>query len=286
QLKKKQLVGNIIMLTLYDEYLDQALQAGASGYLLKDTKCAELTEAIRQVQRGQVVISETITSKVSRTRLRKDLPQPEALQLIPEAMARESNAIPPEAKDNALQVAITNPEDIFALEALATQSQLKDIKCAELTEAIRQVQRGQVVISETITSKVPRTRLRKDLPQPEALQLVPEAMARKYNAIPLEVKDNVLQVAITNPEDIFALEALATQSQMHIESEVATAEEIQEAIDSNYQSYDEIERQISNISLPSEITGGQIELDTVTDSPVARALSLIIDEAIKARASD
>jgi len=128
--------------------------------------------------------------------------------------------------------------------------------------------------------------LRKDLPQPEALQLIPEAMARKYNAIPLEVKDNVLQVAITNPADIFALEALATQSQMHIETKVATAEEIQEAIDSNYQSYDEIERQISNISLPSEITGGQIELDTVTDSPVARALSLITDKAIKARASD
>ena len=63
-------------------------------------------------------------------------------------------------------------------------------------------------------------------------------------------------------------------------------EEIQEAIDFNYQSYDEIEKQISNISLPDETAQKQARLDTVTDAPVARALTLIIDEAVKARASD
>ncbi|MFQ6122705.1 MAG: GspE/PulE family protein [Dehalococcoidales bacterium] len=134
--------------------------------------------------------------------------------------------------------------------------------------------------------KEPRTRLRKHLPQPEALGLIPEAMARQYTAIPLEVSDNVLRVAIANPADILALEALATQSQMRIEPEVASAEEIQEAIDFNYQSYDEIEKQISSISLPSETIEERIRLDTVTDAPVARALTLIIDEAVKARASD
>jgi len=131
-----------------------------------------------------------------------------------------------------------------------------------------------------------RTRLQKHLLQPEALQLIPEVMARKYIAVPLEINDNALRVAMANPADIFALEALASQSQMRIEPEAASAEEIQEAIDFNYQSYDEIEKQISNISLPSETTDEQIKLDTVTDAPVVRALSLIIDEAVKARASD
>jgi hypothetical protein len=82
------------------------------------------------------------------------------------------------------------------------------------------------------------------LPEPEALQLVPEAMARKYTAIPLAVNDNTLRVAMANPADILALEALATRSQMRIEPEEASAEEIQEAIDFNYKDYDEIERQI------------------------------------------
>jgi len=131
-----------------------------------------------------------------------------------------------------------------------------------------------------------RIRLRKHLPEPEALQLIPEAMARKYTAIPLALSDNVLRVAMANPADILALEALATRSQMRVEPEEASAEEIQDAIDFNYKAYDEIERQISHITLPSETIDERIRLDTVTDAPVAQALTLIMDEAVKARASD
>jgi general secretion pathway protein E len=136
-------------------------------------------------------------------------------------------------------------------------------------------------------------RLRKHLLQPEALQLIPEVMARKYNVIPLEVYDNTLRVAMANPTDILALEALATQTQRRIEPEPAHLEEILEAIDFNYKAYDEIEKQISNIALPAEMTRGraghgedQIRFDNVSNTPTVQALSLIIDEAVKARASD
>ena len=132
----------------------------------------------------------------------------------------------------------------------------------------------------------PRHRLRKHLIKPEALGLVPEAMARKYLLIPLEVNDNTLQVAMANPSDILALEALASYCQLRIEPEVASAEEIQEAIDFNYQSYEEIEKQISSISLPSDTAEDIFKAETVTDAPVVRALTLIIEEATKARASD
>ena len=63
QLKEKQPFCSVIMLTLYDEYLAEAIEAGAVGYLLKDAKRAELTQAIRQVHQGEVVISESITAK-------------------------------------------------------------------------------------------------------------------------------------------------------------------------------------------------------------------------------
>jgi len=63
RVKEKQLSCNVIMLTLYDEYLAQAIEAGAAGYLLKDTKRAELVQAIKRVHRGEVVISESITPK-------------------------------------------------------------------------------------------------------------------------------------------------------------------------------------------------------------------------------
>ena len=132
----------------------------------------------------------------------------------------------------------------------------------------------------------PRTRLSKRLPQSEALQLITEAMARKYHAIPLAVHDNILQIAMANPSDIIAIEALANCTKMRIKPELAAVEEIQEAIDFNYKAYDEIEKQISNVSLPGEKTDEKIEFETLAEAPIAQALTLIIDEAVKARASD
>ena len=129
--------------------------------------------------------------------------------------------------------------------------------------------------------------LRMKSPEPEALQLIPEALARKHFAIPISIDGNVLHVAMVNPSDILALEALASWSQMRIEPEAATQEDILEAIDFNYKAYDEIEKQISSISLSDgDKADTQLMIDTATEAPVAQALRLIIDEAVKARASD
>jgi len=53
QLTQKQPSCNVLMLTLYDEYLAQAIDAGAVGYLLKDIKREELVRAIRAVHEGR-----------------------------------------------------------------------------------------------------------------------------------------------------------------------------------------------------------------------------------------
>ncbi len=131
-------------------------------------------------------------------------------------------------------------------------------------------------------------KLRRDAVQPEALKLISEVMARRYSVIPFEVKGNVLRVAMANPADIFAIEALAHQTQMRIEPEAANAQEVLEAIDFNYRSYTRIGDQISKISLPEETAGEEIksDIDAVTDAPVVKALTLILEEAVKARASD
>ncbi len=57
-LKERKPACKVLMLTLYEEYLAESIEAGADGYLLKDAKCAELTQAIRQVYQSKRPLEE------------------------------------------------------------------------------------------------------------------------------------------------------------------------------------------------------------------------------------
>lgn len=63
-LKEQYASCNVIVLTIYDAYLAPAMEAGARGYLLKDIKVEALTQAIRQVHLGEVVISQSIAPEI------------------------------------------------------------------------------------------------------------------------------------------------------------------------------------------------------------------------------
>ncbi len=124
-------------------------------------------------------------------------------------------------------------------------------------------------------------------PQPEVVKLVPEVLARRYNAIPLSKSGNTLQVAMADTTDILALEAFSVQTRMRIKPVAADVKEIREAIDFNYKGYGEIEKQVASISFTGRgTTEERIAIDSALDAPLVQALKLIIDEAVKARASD
>jgi DNA-binding NarL/FixJ family response regulator len=58
--------ARIVILTTYDvdEYVFAALRAGASGFLLKDVRPPELTEAIRIVARGDALLAPGVTRRL------------------------------------------------------------------------------------------------------------------------------------------------------------------------------------------------------------------------------
>ena len=157
---------------------------------------------------------------------------------------------------------------------------------------------GQEPVSAPLTEDLParsaekpvktktHTKLLRQMPQPEALQLIPEAIARKYSAIPLTISGKTMEVAIADPTDIFALEALAAQSRMRIRPIAATAQEVRDAIDFNYKAFGEIQQQVSSISVSEEETDEKLAITAATQTPLVQSLNLIIDEAVKARASD
>jgi len=132
----------------------------------------------------------------------------------------------------------------------------------------------------------PRTVHIKQAAQAEALQLIPEVMARKYNAIPLAISGDTLQVAMADPTDIFALEAFSALCRMRIKPIAASAKEVRDAIDFNYKGYGEIEKQLARVSVPTEEADEKVIVSSDTDAPLAQALNLIVEEAVKARASD
>jgi DNA-binding NarL/FixJ family response regulator len=56
----------VIILTMYrrDDYIFEAIKAGASGYLLKEVELAELVRAVRSVAKGEAVLDAAIAGRV------------------------------------------------------------------------------------------------------------------------------------------------------------------------------------------------------------------------------
>ena len=65
-LERSETGARILILTTFDldEYVYEALRAGASGFLLKDTPPEELVEAIRTVAAGDALLSPDVTCRV------------------------------------------------------------------------------------------------------------------------------------------------------------------------------------------------------------------------------
>ncbi len=66
QIKKLNPEIKVIVLTVHDneEYVHQALHAGASGYLLKESAVSDLVSAIHAVKKGDIFLSPTISKVV------------------------------------------------------------------------------------------------------------------------------------------------------------------------------------------------------------------------------
>ena len=56
----------VIILTTFesDEYVYQAIRAGASGFLVKDTESADLLQAVRVVAKGDALLSPSVTRRL------------------------------------------------------------------------------------------------------------------------------------------------------------------------------------------------------------------------------
>jgi len=125
--------------------------------------------------------------------------------------------------------------------------------------------------------------LRKDI-----LKLIPEHIARQYNAILFDVgADGTKLLAMEDPDDVQALNFLQKQLGHNIKVYVATRSNIFTALD-QYQGNisNELTEVIASDTTETETDEEVSEEDVSEDSPVAKTINLIIEYAIKQGASD
>ncbi len=136
---------------------------------------------------------------------------------------------------------------------------------------------------------MPVTHLRRDAPDPAALALMPEKLAREHLAIPVHVDDDGLRVAVAQPSD--DLRFLLTETTGHsVRLQLAPMSDIRWAIDRSYQAIGGVDKMVQAF----EAVEGNRRRDARADkpetvsenAPVVQVVNSILTQAIRDRASD
>ncbi len=90
--------ARVVMLTMYDvdDYVSEALRAGASGFLLKTTPPEDLVAAVRRVHAGEHVLGPSVTARLVDSFVRRPVPSagvPEVLRPLTERELEVFDAI-------------------------------------------------------------------------------------------------------------------------------------------------------------------------------------------------
>ncbi len=114
--------------------------------------------------------------------------------------------------------------------------------------------------------------------------LIPKEMAKRNLVIPLKKEGEKLFVAMADPMDFFTVDDLRLSTGFHIETAIATKDDIIRAINKYYDNNDGLDDLIG-ISSPAMETVQEENL-TEADSPVIRLVNQLLSNASANKASD
>jgi type IV pilus assembly protein PilB len=120
---------------------------------------------------------------------------------------------------------------------------------------------------------------------PTATTLLPEALARRYRAIPIGERDGKLLVAMSDPANVYALDDIRTITNRDVQPLVATANDVERAIQ-KYAGMDGQVEALANVAADAmEGEDEQIEA-ALEDAPIVKLVNAIMTQAVGDRASD
>lgn len=128
--------------------------------------------------------------------------------------------------------------------------------------------------------------------RPEVLKLVPENLARRYGIMPVDISNNKILVAISNPDDMSVIEDVKMSSRMDASIVLASAENIRSAIERYYRNaelfYREEQEEAQTVSFVSDDTAKKMDEieSSVNNTPVVKLVNNLVQQAYIRQASD
>jgi type IV pilus assembly protein PilB len=125
----------------------------------------------------------------------------------------------------------------------------------------------------------------------EALETLPLELAQRFNAFPLEVDGNEIQIAVSDLIDVDTIDSLGHILKMTVNPRLAPAADILASIERYYEGarvsevdamFSEMGEGDASVVLP---TGEEKDV-SAEEAPIIRYVHMVITEAIKRRASD
>ncbi|EGL81589.1 type II secretion system protein E [Caldalkalibacillus thermarum TA2.A1] len=116
----------------------------------------------------------------------------------------------------------------------------------------------------------------------QAIRLVPKEMARRNVMIPLKKNGDRLVVAMADPLDFYAIDDLRLSTGLHVDTVMATKEEILRAVHKYY----ELDEAMDELAAVTEEQAGEQEQIVAEDSPVVKLVNQILAAGVQQKASD
>lgn len=122
---------------------------------------------------------------------------------------------------------------------------------------------------------------------PGATTLLPEALARRYRAIPIGERDGKLLVAMSDPANVYALDDIRAMTNRDVQPVVATATDVEQAIQKYGSMGDQVEALASEASSKLDAEEGEGDMEAaLEDAPIVKLVNAIMTQAVADRASD
>ncbi|HEY5026163.1 MAG TPA: GspE/PulE family protein [Acidimicrobiales bacterium] len=136
---------------------------------------------------------------------------------------------------------------------------------------------------------VPMVDLSQQTPAPDAIEVLPESVARAHLAVPIVVDENGITIAVSDPTPELA-KILANACGQIVRLVIAPTSDVQRAIDSAYRALGNIREHVrafqESSDSPQRLADAAVQTVNAGDAPVVQVVNLLITQAMRDRASD